>query len=154
MSLEVEGEDSILTVRMFMSTNPLTIREDASVREAAVKMTERGVGAILVESDGKVVGIVTERDIVRRVVANKLDPEKVKVLEIMSKPLIAVDPDAPVEDALRAMFENKVRRLAVVKDKKLVGVVSISDLAKALLKRIELIEIYVSATTRRLPMYD
>ncbi|MEM2772777.1 MAG: CBS domain-containing protein, partial [Nitrososphaerota archaeon] len=115
---------------------------------------ERGIGAIFVESDGKVLGIVTERDIVRRVVANKLDPDKVKVSEIMSKPLIAIDPDASVEDALRAMFENKVRRLAVIKDKTLVGIVTISDLAKALLKKIELIEIYVSAATRRLPMYE
>ncbi|MEM0451582.1 MAG: CBS domain-containing protein [Nitrososphaerota archaeon] len=154
MGLEVEGENGILTVKMFMSTNPLTISENATIREAAVKMAERGVGAIFVESDGKVLGIVTERDIVRRVVANKLDPDKVKVSEIMSKPLIAMDPDASVEDALRAMFENKVRRLAVIKDKTLVGIVTISDLAKALLKKIELIEIYVSAATRRLPMYE
>ncbi|MCS7126153.1 MAG: CBS domain-containing protein [Aigarchaeota archaeon] len=142
------------TVKMFMSTNPLTIDEDADVVEAARRMALRGVGACFIERDGKVVGIITERDIVRRVVARGLDASKIKVSEIMSTPIIAVEPDATVEDALIVMAEKKIRRLAVIEENQLVGIVTISDLAKALLKKVELINNFVKAATRKLPMYE
>jgi len=71
MSEEESGNE--FTVRMFMSTDPLTVREDANIVEVSRSMMDRGVGACFVESDGKVVGIITERDIVRRVVAKGLD---------------------------------------------------------------------------------
>lgn len=147
---ESEGE---FTVRMFMSVDPLTVKEDASILEIARTMADRGVGACFVERDGKVVGIITERDIVRRVVAKNLDVSKTRALEIMSKPIIAVEPDTSVEDALRVMSEKKIRRLAVIEKNVLVGIVTISDLAKALLHKAEIINMFVRAATRELPMY-
>ncbi len=148
-----EESEREFTVRMFMSIDPLTVKEDASIVEIARSMADRGVGACFVERDGKVVGIITERDIVRRVVAKNLDASKTRALEIMSKPIIAVDPDTSVEDALRVMSEKKIRRLAVIEKNVLVGIVTISDLAKALLQKVEIVNMFVRAATRELPMY-
>jgi len=147
-----ESEDEF-TVRMFMSTDPLTVREDANIVEVSRSMMDRGVGACFVERDGKVVGIITERDIVRRVVAKGLDLFKTRASEIMSRPIIAVEPNASVEEALQIMAEKKIRRLAVIDKNVLVGIVTISDLARALLKRIEIVNGFVRAATRELPMY-
>jgi CBS domain-containing protein len=71
----------------------------------------------------------------------------------MSKPIIAVEPTATVEEALQIMAEKKIRRLAVIDKNVLVGIVTISDLARALLKRIEIVNGFVRAATRELPMY-
>lgn len=148
-----EASESEFTVRMFMSTNPLTVKEDANIVEVAGSMADRGVGACFVEKDGKIIGIITERDIVRRVVARDLDTSKTRASEIMSRPIIAVEPDTSVEDALRVMSEKKIRRLAVIEKNVLVGIVTISDLAKALLEKAEVVNIFVRAATRELPMY-
>ncbi|MEM3114475.1 MAG: CBS domain-containing protein, partial [Nitrososphaerota archaeon] len=79
----MSNEDSEVefTVRRFMSTNPLTVDEDENIVHVSDKMMVRGVGACFVERDGKVVGIITERDIVRRVVASGLDPLKTRATE-------------------------------------------------------------------------
>lgn len=148
-----EEHEAEFTVRMFMSVDPLTVDGDANIVEVSEKMMREGVGACFVEKDGKVVGIITERDIVRRVVARNLDILKTKASEIMSRPIIAVEPDTSVEDALRTMAEKKIRRLAVIENNVLVGIVTISDLAKALLKKIEIVNEFVRAATRQLPMY-
>lgn len=148
------GEESaILRVKDFMSINPLTIDENASVVEAAKAMAERGVGGCLVEREGKVVGIMTERDVVRKVVAKGLNPSKVKVSEIMSRPIVAVEPDTSIEDAVRVMAERRIRRLAVIEKNVLVGIITISDLAKALTIKSDIINGFVKAITRRPPMY-
>lgn len=148
-----EEESINYTVRMFMSVNPLFVDDETSVVELSRKMAERGVGACFVEKGGKVVGIVTERDIVRKVVARNLDASRVKASEIMSTPIVAVEPDTLVEEALNVMAEKRIRRLAVVEKGMLVGIVTISDLAKALLRKVELVNSFVSAATRRPPMY-
>ncbi|MEM4536057.1 MAG: CBS domain-containing protein [Nitrososphaerota archaeon] len=151
----MSNEDSEVefTVRRFMSTNPLTVDEDENIVHVSGKMMVRGVGACFVERDGKVVGIITERDIVRRVVASGLDPLKTRAKEIMSRPIIAVEPDTSVEDALKTMAEKKIRRLAVIENNVLVGIVTISDLARALLEKVEIVNEFVRAATRQLPMY-
>lgn len=149
------GEEGgpLLKVRDFMSLNPLTINEDASVVDVAKKMAEKGVGSCFIERDGKVVGIVTERDIVRRVVAESREPLRVKASEIMSRPIVAVEPDTSIEDAVRVMAEKKIRRLAVIERNTLVGIITIADLAKALTIKSDIMGGFVRAITRRPPMY-
>jgi CBS domain-containing protein len=121
-------------VSEIMVKEVVTIDASKSVNEAAVLMDLRDVGCLLVEEGGKVKGIITERDIVRRVIALGVDPKKVRVADIMSSPLVVVEPDAMIEEAAKVMVTYKIRRLPVVKEGKLVGLITASDLASYLSK--------------------
>ncbi|MGA3290799.1 MAG: CBS domain-containing protein [Candidatus Bathyarchaeia archaeon] len=118
-------------VKDIMTKDVVSIGVDDSVFEAAVLMSSDRVGCLVI-MDGEVpIGIVTERDFVRRVVAKKL-PLDTKVSEIMSKSLITVDPDASLKEAARLMSSNKIRRLPVLKQKRLVGIVVAADFVRNL----------------------
>ncbi|WP_078595448.1 CBS domain-containing protein [Evansella clarkii] len=101
---------------------------DNNLYEAAVKMKKDGVGAIPVCKDDKVVGMVTDRDIVLRAVAEK-KPNSTQVSEIMTEDILTASPDTSVDEAAKLMAEEQVRRLPVVKDGKLEGMCSLGDLA-------------------------
>lgn len=116
-------------VRDVMSSELKTVEPDASVADAAKNMRDSDVGAIPVIDDGELKGLLTDRDIVVQVVAEGKDPDDVKVADIASKDITTLAPDASIDDALRTMRENKVRRLPVVEDDKPVGIVSLGDLA-------------------------
>jgi CBS domain-containing protein len=124
-----------LRVKDVMTPSPLSLDANAKIEEAARGMERCDCGCCLVESNGKVVGIVTERDIVRRVAAKGSSLKATKVSAIMSSPIVVVNPETTVEEALKAMASNKIKRLAVVDEKGLVGIVSVSDIAKALAKK-------------------
>jgi CBS domain-containing protein len=119
------------TVREIMTWNPISIDIDNTVFEAAVVMSSNVGGCLVVVDGGKPIGMVTERDFVRRVVVEKL-PINSKVSEIMSKPLITVDADASLREAARIMSSNKVRRLPVLNRDKLVGIVVAADFVRNL----------------------
>ena len=110
------------------------IEAERTVREACIMMDRLGVGSLLVEMEGKLVGIVTERDFVVRVLATGLDHTKTKVGDVMSYPVIAVSPDSPIEEAVALMLSHGFRRLPVVGlDGKLLGMITLSEAAKAFL---------------------
>jgi CBS domain-containing protein len=121
-------------VKEIMTKNVVTITVDKTVFEAAELMNSKGIGCLLIVQNGVPVGIVTERDFVRRVVAKNL-PYSVKVSQIMTKNLITVDPDMPLKDAARLMSINKIRRLPVLKQNKVVGIVVASDFVRSLGKK-------------------
>ena len=122
------------TVKDIMTKDVVSIGVDNSVFEAAELMSSKRVGCLVI-MDGEVpMGIVTERDIVRRVVAKKL-PLDTKVSEIMSTSLITVDPDASLKEAARLMSSNKIRRLPVLKQNRLVGIVVAADFVRNLGKK-------------------
>lgn len=109
-----------------------TISKNQTVEEAAKEMDLRGIGSIVVvNSSNNPVGMITERDIVTKVVARGLDPKKVAVEEIMSSPLITVDYNKDLERALDAMRLHKIHKLGVMKNDKLVGIISERDIALA-----------------------
>jgi len=114
-----------------MTKNPCAIDVDKSVAYAAKMMRDEDVGvAPIVESD-KLVGMLTDRDIAVRVVAEGKDPERVTVREVASKQVVTVDPQQDLEEALRIMAKHQVRRLPVVEeDGRLVGVVAQADVAR------------------------
>lgn len=116
-------------VKDIMTKNVLTIDVNQTVYEAAKLMSAKGIGCLVVTENDVAVGIVTERDFLRRIVAERASFD-LKISAIMSKSLIIVDPDTSVRDAARLMATNKIRRLPVVKAEKLVGILVASDLAR------------------------
>jgi len=118
-----------ITVGDIATTPVYTINKTQSVEEAAKEMDLRGISSIVVvNSSNNYVGLVTEKDIVTKVVAKGLDPKKVKVEEIMSSPLITIDYNKDLEKALDAMRLHKIHKLGVVKNDKLVGIITERDI--------------------------
>ena len=121
-------------VKDLMTKKVLTIDTQKTVFEAAQLMGQKEVGDVIVLDTEMPIGIVTERDIVRRVVA-KTKPGTTKVSEVMSTPLITISPDASVKEAARMMVKYRIRRLPVLKEHKLVGILVVSDFARHLGKK-------------------
>lgn len=113
-----------------MNDNPVIISRKASVTDAAREMKGEGVGSIIVVDDGAPVGIATESDILRQVVAEGKNAANVAVDEIMSQPPITISPDEKMIEAIRIMSEKKIRRLPVVENGKLAGIVTERDLLR------------------------
>jgi CBS domain-containing protein len=119
-------------VKNVMASPVITIDKNGSVHEVAKIMTEKGIGCIVVTDKDAPVGMATERDILRRVVAKGLDASNVKMKDIMSKPLITINGSMPIINAIRVMEKNNVRRLLVVEKRKLIGIVTQRDLLRVL----------------------
>jgi CBS domain-containing protein len=117
------------SVRDLMTANPVLLPTNTPIREAAKRMRESDIGDVVVEKDGKVCGIVTDRDIVVRAVAQGKDVQTTDLESICSKDVTSLSPNQTDEDAVRLMREKSVRRLPVVENGKVVGIVSLGDLA-------------------------
>jgi CBS domain-containing protein len=118
------------SIRDVMSSNPCAIDADKPVAYAAKMMKEEDVGlAPIVEGD-RLLGTLTDRDIVLRVVAEGKDPQTVTAREVASTDLITIDPQQDLDEALRLMASNQVRRLPVVEEGRLVGVLAQADVAR------------------------
>jgi CBS domain-containing protein len=116
------------TLREIMSTNVVTVSPHDNVFEVATMMREGNVGMIPVVENGRLAGVVTDRDLVTRGIAKK-KPNSGTVRDIMSTNLVCGTPDMSVDEAARLMSDAQVRRLPVVENDRLVGVVSLGDLA-------------------------
>ncbi|MFD6953264.1 oxidoreductase [Nocardiopsis sp. TSRI0078] len=114
-----------------MSTPVRTVSPDTSLREAAEIMRDSDVGDVVVTQDNRIMGILTDRDIVVRCVAEGGDPEQHTASDICSSELATVPPQSGISDAVHIMRTSAVRRLPVVDDDRVVGVVSMGDLARA-----------------------
>jgi CBS domain-containing protein len=118
-------------IREVMTPTPQTVSAEQSVVEAAKRMRDADAGMIPVIEDGKLIGTVTDRDIALRVVAEGKDPKSTPVGAIASSDLVTVSPDQDLTEALELMANRQVRRLPVVEDDNLIGVVAQADLARA-----------------------
>ena len=119
------------SIRDAMTSNPCAIDSDKSVAYAAKMMRDEDVGFAPIVKGDRLVGAVTDRDIAVKVVSEGKDPETTTVLEVASKKLVTVHPDQDLEEALKLMAHNPVRRLAVVEqDGQLVGVLAQADVAQ------------------------
>jgi len=126
-----QREDSLpLKVRDVMVREVITVDENSTVKEAVDIMNEFQIGSLIVLEKGKAIGIVTERDFLRRVIAEAKDAKNTRVGEIMTTPLVVVEPSADLEEAVKLMFQRKIKKLAVVDAKKLVGIVTLTDIAR------------------------
>jgi CBS domain-containing protein len=116
------------TVREVMSTDITCCTPLDNVYEAAVKMKQEDVGVIPIVENNRLVGLVTDRDLVIRGIAEK-HPGSNKITDVMSKNIVCVSPDDPVEKATELMARHQVRRLPVVENGQLVGMLALGDLA-------------------------
>ena len=116
-------------MRDIMSPAPVCMAPGESVSAAAQAMRQHGIGTVLVLADGRLSGLVTDRDITVRVLAENRDPRTTRIGDICSGDLVVLGPDDDVEEAARLVRERAVRRIPVLADGKPVGVVSIGDLA-------------------------
>jgi len=114
-----------------MSSPVATIDSEANVRDAALLMADRKIGSIVIERQGEPIGIVTERDMLERVVSLCRDPCETKMREIMSSPLVTISKDIGILDAMRKMRENGISRLVVMENNTLLGIVSERDIIRA-----------------------
>ena len=117
-------------VREVMTSAPVTLRPGQPLTTAAAAMRDQGIGAVLVADDGKLQGIVSDRDIVVRAVADGRDPGSTTLADVCSSDLVTVTPDEDADEAVRRMRQHAIRRIPVVAEGgKPVGIVSIGDLA-------------------------
>ena len=120
-----------LKVEDVMVEDVISVSEKATVREAAELLNKHEIGCLVVVKRGKPVGIVTETDMVKRVILKPTDPEKTKVSEIMSKPIVVGNPQMDVDEASKLMRRRKIKKLPVVKKGRLVGLVTTTDLVRS-----------------------
>ena len=117
------------SVRDAMTENPRSIGASASVVEAARLMRDEHIGSLPITDDEELVGMITDRDITTRVVAEAADPKVTSVGDVVSRDLISVEPDEDLEEAVQLMASHQVRRLPVVENGRLVGIVAQADIA-------------------------
>jgi CBS domain-containing protein len=121
-----------IRVKDVMAKEPVMVESERTVKETAMEMDRSGHGCLLVTSGEKIVGIITERDLVRKALTKGGSMTRTKIKNIMSSPLIVVEPDATVEEAAKVMAKHKVRRLPVVGPGGLAGLITVSDIANYL----------------------
>ena len=130
-----------MLVKDVMSSPVITVNEDASVNEVSRLMEQHKIGCIIVTSkDGKPLGMITERDLVIRVLVKNAQPSKITAKEVMTLPLITVDPDETISEAARRMSQLNIRRLGIMYKGNLIGIVSSKDILAVTPELIEIIQ--------------
>jgi len=130
-----------MLVKDIMTSPVITVDEDATVDKAAQLMADDHIGCILVTSkEGKPLGIITESDFVTRVLAKNIQPSRLTAKEVMTSPLITIDPDETLSEAARRMSQLNIRRLGVMYKGNLVGIISSKDILGIMPELIEIIQ--------------
>ena len=121
----------IILVRDVMARNVKTVRTDDSVLDAVMKMNKFRIGSVIVTINNRPVGIITERNIMERIVQPRLDPGIVKAKDIMSSPLVTVSSYSAIEEAAKIMADKQVKTLPIVEEDKILGVITTSDVVRS-----------------------
>jgi len=130
-----------MVVKDIMSSPVVTLNEDETSNKVANLMDENDLGCVIISNGtGKPVGIITERDLVIRVLAKNLAPDAIKAKEIMTSPLVTITPEATISEAARRMSRLDIRRLGVIYKDNLVGVISSKDILGVMPELIEIIQ--------------
>ena len=119
-----------MKIKELMVKNIVTVLPNASVHEAVKHMNKNRIGCLLVVDRGKIMGILTERDILERVVEKGKNPKETETSDIMTKHVIFGNPNMELPDATRLMFEKKVKKLPLVDGGQLIGLITLTDIAR------------------------
>jgi CBS domain-containing protein len=119
-------------VRDIMTKKVVTIADDKTALDAAKLMAEKGISSLIVVKNGNPEGIITERDFIKKICAKELQISQIKIINIMSKIQTIAEPDTPIEVAVQRMVNRRIRRLPIVQDGKVVGIITVTDLARHL----------------------
>ena len=131
MSQEKAGKGEVsLKVEDVMTMDVITMDEKSSVKEAAETMSQNEISCVIAARKGKAMGILTESDLLKRVIVEGKNAKKTKIGEIMSSPLEVVAPGTSLEEALQLMFQKKIKKLPVVEKNHLLGLISLTDIAR------------------------
>jgi len=136
-----------LKVEDVMIKSVVTVDVDTAVKKAVGLMNKHEIGCLVVMKGKKLVGIITERDILKRVLAESRNPEKTKVSKIMTAPVITASPTTDLAEAVKLMFDKNVKKLPVVSEGKLVGLVTLTDIARFQPKIISLLKRMIDENT-------
>jgi CBS domain-containing protein len=134
-----------LKVEDVMTREVISIDENATVKEAAEIMDKEEISCLIGVRKGRAIGIITERDLLKRIIVEAKNPEKTKVGEVMSSPLEVVAVGTDLEKALRLMFRKKIKKLPVVDKDNLLGLVSLTDIARCQPAIITLLKSFAAA---------
>ena len=126
-----------MLVKDVMNTDVKTIEPDSSVQEAAKKMNRYNIGSLVVVNKERMVGIVTERDMLKKIVAKARDSAKTKVKNIMIKRVVMIDPETHLSDAVDVMNQHRIKKLPVLHENSLIGILTATDVIAAQPKMIE-----------------
>lgn len=139
------------TVHDILSRKPITVHsveEHASILDAAQIMNDHKIGSVIVMKEGKMSGILTERDILTRVVARRQDPESTRVAQVMTREVLTARPTTRLNEVRSVMRDKKIRHLPVIHEDKVMGMISIGDLNHAehdvLVETIQSLEVYIA----------
>jgi CBS domain-containing protein len=119
----------IVLVRDIMSKDLRVVRSDTSMKEVVATMNKYDVGSIIVVQAERPIGIITERDILRRMVEDNLAPDTITARHVMTSPIITINENASIEEAARLMANKKAKRLPVMNNGKLVGILTFTDIS-------------------------
>lgn len=119
-----------MDVEKIMVGKVISVKADATVKDAVDLMNRYDIGCLVVDEDGEINGIITERDVMKRVISKSRSPEETKVSDVMSKPLIIGGPMMYVEDAARLMFMKNIKKLPIMKNGRITGIITFSDIAR------------------------
>lgn len=125
--------ETVRSILRFKGSEVHRISPEATVYEAVAMMAEKGVGALVVISGGKLAGIVSERDYARKVILKGKHSQEIEVREIMTSPVFTVTPDFPVDDCMRVITHHRIRHLPVMDGETLAGMISIGDLVRSII---------------------
>jgi CBS domain-containing protein len=118
-------------LRKIMVENVITAKPEDSVGQVAELMNKHEIGCVIIVDSAKPVGVVTERDMIKRVVCRPNGPEKEKIVQIMSAPLVEASPEMPAGDAAKLMLEKNIKKLPIVEKGQLLGLVTLTDLIRS-----------------------
>lgn len=120
----------LMLVRDVMTKEPRVVRRDTSVQEVVATMSKYDISSVIVVQEKRPVGMITHKDIVSKIVQTRIPPDAVKAIEVMTTPVVTIGEDASIEEAARVMSKKHIKKLVVVRDSELVGIITSSDLVR------------------------
>jgi CBS domain-containing protein len=119
-----------MLVRDVMTKEPRVVRRDTSVQEVVATMSKYDISSVIVVQEKRPVGMITHKDIVSKIVQTRIPPDAVKAIEVMTTPVVTISEDASIEEAARLMSKKHIKKLVIVRDNEVVGIITSSDLVR------------------------